>query len=271
MIAVAALALALASPAPSPDPYQIYKRAMQQLATLPQPGYIVTLEHWVTLMSFRGGGSDTAQWDERRIFDSANRRECVLPEPYKPSQIVPEIGESYFAPDIWLISHRQAVIPSGNSNMSPDLSDLKTIASVVSVAQPSYDIALIGIDPMTHSGSTYHLSLHPRSDPVKHNLRELWINTANFNIMRAIIEGDYRPTYNDIVEDTFVAEDFGQVGPYWLVIHRIWTYDDPFSAQNFRYDATSVTMTFPDSLPPWFFIASQFKQHIGDVANVIGP
>ncbi|HEV2260868.1 MAG TPA: hypothetical protein VGR69_01070 [Candidatus Rubrimentiphilum sp.] len=271
MIAAAVLSLVLTTPAPSPDPYQIYKRAMQQLATLQQPGYIVVLEHWITVTSWRSGASETDQWDERRVFDSTNRRECVLPEPFKPAQIVPEIGESYFAPDIWLISHRQATIPAGSSNMTPDLSDLKTIASVVSLAQPSYDIRLVGVDPLTQGGTAYHLSLRPRSDPVKHNLRELWIDTSTHNIMRAIIEGGYRPTYSDIVEDTFVSEDFGRVGPYWLVIHRIWTYDDPFSPVKFHYDATSQTMKFPDSLPAWFFNANQFRRHVTDVTAVIGP
>lgn len=253
--------------AAGPSPYEIYRLAMAHLATLPQPAYIVDTQHWVAVTAGDNGSGD---WQERVLFDSANRRECVLNVPFTPSAM-PEIGDSYFAPDMWLISHRQLTPPAGESNMAPDLSDLKVIASVVSVAKPSYDIRLVGIDSLTHGGSAYHLSLKPTSDPRKHNLRELWINTENDNIMRAIIEGNYRPNYGEIVRDTFVMEDFGTVGPYWLVIHHVWTYGDPFSGQTIQYNATSLSMQFPPDLPGWFFDAKTFQQHAAEVTAILGP
>lgn len=272
MIAAVVLSLALGTPTPPPaaDAYQIYKTAMQHLGTLEQPNYIVDTEHWVTTATAQDN-AQTTEWDERRIFDSTARRECVLNVPYNPSEGSPLIGDSYFAPDTWLISHRQLARGANTPNMTPDLSDLKVIANVISVGKPSYDIRLVGTDPLTKGGSAYHLSLRPLSDPQKHNLRELWINTSTFDIMRAIIEGDYRPTYNDIVQDTFVLEDFGRIGPYWLVIRHIWTYAKPFSGITYRYDATSFTMKFPASLPEWFFEGRAFAQHSGEVTGVLGP
>ncbi len=269
MIAAAALLMGLATPAPAPstDPYQIYKRAIEHLVTLPQPGYVVETQHWVAVT---GGDNGSSVWDERAVFDSINRRECVLDVPYTPSE-QPTIGESYFAPDMWLVNHRHPAPPAGETNMAPDLSDLKTIANVVSVAAPSYEIRLIGTDSMTHGGSAYHLSLRPKSNPRKHNLRELWIDVANHNIMRAIIEGNYRPSYNMIVRDTFVLEDFGMVGPYWLVIHKVWTYSDPFSGGTIQYNATSLSMSFPTELPDWLFDPKQFARHRNDVVAAIGP
>jgi len=206
VIAAAALLVGLASPpqAPSTDPYQIYKSAMQHLATLPQPQYIVDTEHWITVSHFAGGSSDTHEWDERRIFDSTNRRECVLNVPFNPFHRTPQIGESYFAPDTWLIGQRQPAPASDSSNITPDLSDLKTIASVISIGKPAYDIRLVAVEALTHGGSAFHLSLHPRSDPMRHNLRELWINTSTYESGRAVIEGNYRPTDSDMVHDTFV-------------------------------------------------------------------
>jgi len=150
-------------------------------------------------------------------------------------------------------------------------SDLKSIANVISVAKPSYDSRLIGIDSLTRGGAAFHLSLHPRLDPRKHNLRELWINTANYNIMRAIIEGDYRPTYGDMLRGTFVMEDFGQVGPYWLVIHHVWSYGDPFSGQTIQFTSTSMAMQFPALLPGWFFDKKIVAEHRNDVIGTIGP
>ncbi len=272
MIAAAALLLGLATPAPSPtpEPYQIYKRAMEHLAALPQPAYIIDTEHWITVSRFAGGSSDTHDWDERRIFDSTNRRECVLNVPFNPSHHTPQIGESYFAPDTWLIGQRQPAPASDSSNIAPDLSDLKTIASVISIGKQAYDIRLVAVETLTHGASAFHLSLHPRSDPMRHNLRELWINTSTFDIMRAVIEGNYRPTYSDMVQDTFVSEDFGRIGPYWLMIHHVWTYGDPFSSLKYQDDATSTAMQFPPEIPGWFFDAKLFLLHLGDVPAIIG-
>ena len=242
---------------------------MRRLATLEQPKYIVSTEHWVTLVSYNGS-SDTSEWDERRVFNSETRRECVLSVPYKPNP--PQIGESYFAPDSWLISHYNGpALSRVAQSLQPDLSDLRTIASVTAVANPSYDIRFLGIDSLTRGGSAYHLSLRPRLNPTTHNLRDLWINTQTDDILRAVIEGLYRPDYNSVATDTFVTEDFGHVGKYWLMIHHVWTYQAPFSPARYQYDATGVTMEFPESLPDWFFDSKLFAQHLGDVTSVLGP
>jgi hypothetical protein len=265
------IALAGPSPGASPDPYAVYRLAMRRLATLEQPKYIVSTEHWVTLVTY-GGNSDTDQWDERRVFNSETRRECVLNVPYNPRGNSPQIGESYFAPDSWLISHYNGpALSRVAQSLQPDLSDLRTIASVVSVAKPAYDIRFDGVDSLTHGGSAYHLTLRPRFDASVHNLRELWINTQTGDITRAVIEGMYRPNYNSVPTDTFVTEDFGHVGKYWLMIHHAWAYQAPFSPRRYQYDATAVTMQFPESLPDWFFDSKLFAQHFGDVTSVLGP
>jgi hypothetical protein len=86
-----------------------------------------------------------------------------------------------------------------------------------------------------------------------------------------VIEGLYRPDYQSVAADTFVTEDFGRVGKYWLMIHHVWTYQAPFSPRRYQYDATAVTMEFPESLPGWFFDPKLFAQHFGDVTGVLGP
>lgn len=269
-LALPLLLLALDAPSPRPanDPYAIYRAAMNRLTILKQPDYIIDTEHWVVIAT-GGGESQPAEWNEQRVFNSETRRECVLDVPFTPK--TPLIGESYFAPDSWLIDRRKPSATTTNAQtLQPDLSDLRTIASVISVAKPSYDVKLLGIDPLTHGGSAYHLALKPLSNPRLHNLRALWVNTENDAIMRAIIEGDYSPDYQSMPDDTYVSEDFGQVGDYWLVIHHVWTYRDPMSSTSFQYNATSLTMQFPQSLPEWFFDAKLFPQHYGEVTAIVG-
>lgn len=265
------VALVSVSSHPAHDPYAIYRAAIEHLATLEQPPYIIDTQHWVVQLTYAGGGNDTEVWDERRVFNSATRRECVLNIPFDMVGKKPQIGESYFAPDSWLISHTNAPVSTANAqSLRPDLSDLRIIASVVSIAKPSYDIRLVGIDAFTQGRSAYHLALRPRSNPMVHNLRELWIDTQSDDILRATIEGEYRPDYDMMVADTFVTEDFGRVGEYWLVIHHRWAYAVPLSSRRYYYDATSSAMQFPERLPEWFFDAKAFPRHYGEVTAIVG-
>lgn len=261
---LAQLATATAAPASSPSATAIYLSALRRLESLPQPAFIDSTMHWKVLAQTQQGDR-ASEFDERVLFDSTARRECVLFVPYTPdSDSI--IGSSYFAPDMWLV-HKppERSAQQTNTNFSPDLSDLRTIAAVVTVAKPAYDITLAGTDPLTKGGRAYHLVLKPLSDPWKHNLRELWINTATFDIMRAVLVGDYRPDTTQLVERTTVAEDFGSVGPYWVVIHHTWSYRDAPNAVLFQYDVTDQQMAFPASIPAWYFDERQFARHRSEV------
>lgn len=138
---LAVLTIASPSPPPSPSPAQIYLSALSHLKALPQPAYIDTVRHWKVLAQ-TPQGDQPSEFDERVLFDSTSRRECVLFVPYTPdSRVI--IGPSYFAPDMWLVQRRLqslaqsqatsatlAPVPTSQPNFAPDLSDLRTIASV---------------------------------------------------------------------------------------------------------------------------------------------
>jgi hypothetical protein len=264
MLAAAALLVALASPGPIPSPVEIYRAALLRLTALPQPPFIDDTEHWV--VTSLGREQIVTEHDQRTLLDSGNRRECILTVPYTP-QNEPTFSPSYFAPDMWLIYRpNNAGLRPSNIGFNPDLSDLKTIANTATVAKPSYDIRLTGMDPISNGGgNAYHLILRPLGDPKKHNLRELWVKTTTYDIMRAIADGDYRPSDQYIVESSTVAEDFGPVGPFWLVIHRQWSYHDPMSRVAWNYDARVTKMSFPALIPAWYFERAQFDRHRAEV------
>ena len=240
---------------------------MRNLIALQQPAFIDVTETRVTTLSGGSGATDTRLL--RAVFDSTTRRECVFLEPDDREAV---IGASYFAPDTWLMARQPAPSPEPSGpNVEPDLSDLKTIADVVATAQPAYTIVLQGTAALAGGARADHLVLHPRSDPEKHNLRELWID-ARGRIVRAIVRGSYRPTPHDLLEQTYVLEDFGQVGPYWLVIHRIWTWAPPFSGVVLHFEATVRTMRFPGALPAWLFDEAAFrKRSHEEVEAALGP
>lgn len=262
LLLAALLAIASPSPSPSPVPDDIYRSALRRLITLPQPPYIDTTEHRI-IIAETAHGNVPAAWDERVLYDSNARRECVLALPYSDKSDV-LISQSFFAPDMWLVHHQPTRAPAG-SDFSPDLGDLKTIASVVSFAQPSYDIRIASVDKLTDGGAAYHLTLEPHGNPTVHNLRELWVNAANFDIMRAVIDGKYAPEPGAPVQPTTVTEDFGQVGPYWVVIHRRWTYRALITHTVVHFDSTETKMSFPQKIPAWYFDEAQFYAHRGEV------
>ncbi|HLI94683.1 MAG TPA: hypothetical protein VKT72_01200 [Candidatus Baltobacteraceae bacterium] len=267
MLLVALLLAIAASPtvSPAPAPDDIYRAALRRLAALPQPAYIDVTERRLFIAETPNGNAPGA-FDQRVLFNSASRRETVLALPYSDnSQVL--FSPSYFAPDNWLIHHPsqpQSTSPKAQS-FTPDLSDLKTIASVVSVAKPSYDITLAGINKLPDGGIAYHLVLKPRSDPVIHNLRELWVKASDFDILRAVIDGTYAPDPNSPVEPSTVTEDFGQVGPYWVVVHHRWTYSDLPDHIVVHFDSTDHKMSFPQNIPDWYFDEVQFGKHRSQV------
>lgn len=271
MVAIALVfAFAVAHPDPAvsataPPAIEIYRKALQRLVRLPQPSYIDDTEYWnVLAITPQQQLPDTHS--ERVLFDSTARRECVLFTPYSPRTPV-IIGSSYFAPDVWLLHHPSAQQQNASaSNFAPDLSDLKTIANVVAVGKESYQITYAGLDKMTNGGGmAYHLVLHPLSDPHRHNLRELWVRSATFDIVRAVMVGVYRPDNNSLAQETTVAEDFGPIGPYWLVIHHNWSYRDASANVSYKYDTWSVKMSFPRSIPAWYFDSAEFERHRTEV------
>lgn len=260
-----AAALAAPSTAPAPEAVDIYRAALKRIATLAQPAYIDTQDDW-KMKASAPDGDHYVRFRERRLFDSAGRRECVLGLPYTPDSYT-IVGQSFFAPDMWLIQHpAKPPAQTGRSGFSPDLSDLPTIASVIAVPKPSYAITLAGTAELTNGGGeAYHLKLEPLRDPFRHNLRELWIDTKTFAVDRAVIDGDYAPQPMDMVERTTVTEDFGMVGPYWIMIHDVWTWRDAANAVDFTYDVTFEKMSFPAKIPDWYFDRKQFDAHRNDV------
>ena len=170
-------------PQPTLSPNQIFRRAIRHLQSLPQPEFIDQITEWQ-----ESGPRGRHRSKERILWDSRNRQECVIGGTERATPSI--IGESYFAPDSWLLT-----LGEGKRNAryvaDPDPSDLKLIGSVTAAATPFYNVRLVGIDRTTKGGAAYHLRLDPLSDPMRHNLRELWINTETDNIMTAVLLGNY--------------------------------------------------------------------------------
>jgi hypothetical protein len=176
-----------------------------------------------------------------------------------PALILPE----FLGPFAWTMrSSVHVAPPSSGAAMLPDVAGLKTIATVVAIAQAPYAIDGGAATPPieeVEGHETYHLQLRPRSEPQKHNLRDLWVDVQTYDLRKAHFVGEYAPVPKAPVSSTDVTVYFRNVVGCWVVTHAIWTYDDP--PVSFVFDVQNDEIGLPGTLPDWLFNADEYRQH----------
>lgn len=142
--------------------------------------------------------------------------------------------------------------------MQPDVEGLKTIATVVAIAKLPYEVDAAGMDDVG-GNQVYHLVLRPREDPLKHNLRDLWIDARTYDLRKAHFVGTYAPMANAPVSPTDVTVYFRNVLDCWVVSRAVWTYDNPPIA--YQFDVQNDEIALVAQLPDWLFDAAEYRRH----------
>jgi hypothetical protein len=173
------------------------------------------------------------------------------------------IEPEFLGPFAWRMRSSVRVAPTDSGvMMQPDIAGLKTIATVVAIAQAPYAIGsaseAVPVEDV-NGHAAYHLELHPRSDPQRHNLRDLWIDVHTFDVWKAHFVGTYAPYPRTPISPTDVTVNFRNVLGCWVVTRAIWTWDDPPVA--FQFDVENDEIGLPATLPGWLFDAAQYRQH----------
>jgi hypothetical protein len=178
-----------------------------------------------------------------------------------PAGIEPE----FLGPFAWTMRSSVRVAPAsgGEVMMQPDVAGLKTIASVVAVAKPSYAFgrASEASPPVENvdGHAAYHLELRPQEEPLKHNLRDLWIDVDTHDLRKAHFVGTYRPVPQAPVSPTDVTVYFRNVVGCWVVTRAVWTYDDP--PISYQFDVQNDEIGLPATLPDWLFDSAAYAKH----------
>lgn len=263
------LARSAAAPATAPaTPQQIFDAAFARLQSYPVPPYAVFTDTWnITArpMGYYTGETSSVEVHRYAVRLSDGMENVSDPIPsgkLPPAMILPE----FLGPFAWTMRSsvhvaRGADGAAGGALMTPDLAGLKTIATVVAVAKWPYKLGDPGMPPVedVDGHRAYHLRLEPRSDPQKHNLRDLWIDTQTYDLWKAHFVGTYAPNPMEPVSPTDVTVHFRNVLGCWVVAHAIWTWDN--SPMTFRYDVTSDEIGLPPDLPDWLFSVAEYRQH----------
>jgi hypothetical protein len=256
-----------ASPEATTRPVQrIFDAAFRRWQSYPVPPYAIFTDTWhirSTPMGFYTGESNSVEVHRYAVRLSDGMENVSDPIPsgkLPPAMILPE----FLGPFAWTTRSSVHVAPAGatQSMMAPDLAGLKTIATVVAYAQWPYTIGSASSTPPIENvdgHQVYHLALHPRSDPQKHNLRDLWIDVQTYDLWKAHFVGTYQPTPASLSSPTDVTVYFRNVLGCWVVTHAIWTYDN--SPMRFLFDVTSNEIGLPNTLPDWLFNVDEYRQH----------
>ncbi|MBV8530911.1 MAG: hypothetical protein JO104_06305 [Candidatus Eremiobacteraeota bacterium] len=244
---------------------QIFDAAFRRLQSYPVPPYAVFTDTWnirARPMGFYTGETTTVEVHRYavRLADGMENASDPIPSgKLPPALILPE----FLGPFAWTMRSSVRVPPAGGGvMMEPDIAGLKTIATVVAIAKAPYAIGNGSAPPpieIVDGHPTYHLELHPRSEPEKHNLRDLWVDTQTFDLWKARFVGTYTPGPGAPISPTDATVYFRNVLGCWVVAHAIWTYQD--SPMSFEFDVRDDEIGLPTTLPDWLFDAAEYRKH----------
>ena len=244
---------------------QIFNIAFRRWQTYPVPPYAIWTATWhvtETPMGYYTGSASNVEVHRYAVRLADGMENVSDPAPngkLPPAMIAPE----FLGPFAFTTRSSVHVPPRGNGvTMLPDVAGLKTIATVVAIAQPAYTIGnTAGTPPIEQidGHEAYHLQLHPRSDPEKHNLRDLWIDVQTHDLWKAHFAGTYRPTPKAPVSPTEVTVYFRDVVGCWVVTRAVWTYQNPPIL--FEFDVQNDEIGLPARLPDWLFDEAAYRKH----------
>lgn len=172
--------------------------------------------------------------------------------------------------DLFEPAHRQPinVVPTPEPTLP---AGLKTIGSVVAIGESDYNVP-----KMTVEGDMLHLVLQPRRDPERNVLRELWVDKKTF-VVRKIVAHDRLFAEGDGVYPVKFTYTLGYLDGYVVITHLdgvVLPIEDKDKAGNiteraFDGDGETVTydfqdITFPQSLPGWYFDPGQYGSHVAE-------
>ncbi|HEV3091664.1 MAG TPA: hypothetical protein VGX91_09545 [Candidatus Cybelea sp.] len=141
-----------------------------------------------------------------------------------------------------------------------------TIASVTVLGEFDYRVTRVA-----NEGDEIHVSLMARRDPDRNRLRELYVDAKTLELREVI------------ATDKLYDEDGHHVYPMLFTITLGWLHNMPvvthihgtptyqadadYLGRDATVDYDFTDMTFPDSLPDWYFDPRSYAQHVDDAPS----
>jgi hypothetical protein len=229
----------------TPSPLAIFVRTFQRLASYPVPAYVVDISTWHVLTA-----DDEYHYTYRYAARTADGMENATPYPV-PSKTLPtnaRILPEYVGPLAWIVRPVRPATGTARPQIPADVPNLKNIASVFAY-RPDYAIERLGIESID-AHTAYHLRLRPYGDELKHNLRELWVDVATFDLWKATFVGSCGPCRGP----TTITSVFTPAAQGWVVArYSFQTRCGPLDPATCLFELQTDRIVFVPELPDWLF------------------
>ena len=242
------------------DPEALLVRARQAFRARPQPPYVVyTITRRETVagvpdfdMTYRnrvwfrtadgaaltrrmkGAGAGGALVFERPRFNAPLDPGPPTADIFQPAPVLPRVSKE-----------------------DDPASPLREIGRVSAHVETDYHASILSCD-----ASTVHLALHPRRDPDRNRLRDLWIDRATFAVRRFVATDRLYLADTDIWNPDIADATLQLSGntPLVTVIHMVADTDGGPEVSDYRFEDIS----FPSVLPNWYFEPQTYGEHRAD-------
>jgi hypothetical protein len=116
------------------------------------------------------------------------------------------------------------------------------------------------VTALRRDGAAWHLVLQPKRDPARNRIDDLWVDATTFEIQRMRMRDHlYLGMSGQSLEDEFDARFALRDGlPLLASIHGQTKY------AQFETDYTYRDVSFPASMPDWYFEPQSYGAHRAD-------
>jgi hypothetical protein len=238
---------------PSPSPNQIFVRAFQRLESYPTPSYVISIESW----HVRSAAKEYVyRW--RYATRTSDGMMNSTRYPVQGNKLPPNafVTPGILGPFSFMLRPALQAAHQPQPAAVAEVPDMKIIATVVTY-RPDYAIDLRGIESID-GHPTYHLRLRPYGDPLKHNLRDLWVDEQTFDLWRAHYVGQCGPCNgpNDI------TVTFQPAAGAWIVTDEAFVSRCSSSRTDAcRFDLAMDDVAFISGMPDWLFDLPAYREH----------
>jgi hypothetical protein len=191
----------------------------------------------------------------RRVYRSINRGELTFERPAFNEARDPGPPTADLFEPAPLHSHPVSFVPTPEPTNEP----LRVIGSVAAVGE--FDYRVVSIELV---GDQLHLKVEPTRDPDRNRLREIWVDEKTLEL-RKIVATDklFLLGTSDVFGVTFtISVDSLQGIPVVTAIHGV--VGDCFQGDGAVVDYTFTNISFPTTVPDWYFDAKTYADHQKD-------
>ncbi len=232
-----------------PPPYEIYTLERRQLTDQGYTDYVGSykVKYWVRNL-------DRAALT-RRIFRSINRGELLFDRPAFNEDRDPGPPTADLFEPAPAHPHAVTFVPTPE----PAGTELPTIGTVTAYGEFDYDVTSVAVE-----GTELHVKLLPTRDPDRNRLRELWVDKTTLELHKLVATDKLfilpsKDVYAVLFTVTLTTIDDI---PCVTAIHGV--VGDGYSGDGQVVDYTFTDISFPDTLPAWYFDSKTYHEHDGD-------